>query len=90
MTSNEREHACIFRIVYYLAEVLNFGIHLFHSIVEVRDCCNMRYSSALAVSVALFSSPSVSQGYTNQSEVPLYGLSPPVYPTREFLLFFNL
>ena len=22
--------------------------------------------------------------YTNVSEVPLYGLSPPVYPTREY------
>jgi hypothetical protein len=23
-------------------------------------------------------------GYTNESEVPLYGQSPPVYPTRKF------
>lgn len=25
------------------------------------------------------------QGYTNESEVPLYGLSPPVYPSRKLL-----
>lgn len=43
----------------------------------------MRYSSALAVSVALLPNPVVSQGYTNQSEVPLYGQSPPVYPSRK-------
>jgi hypothetical protein len=43
----------------------------------------MRYSSAVAVSVALLPNLAVSQGYTNESEVPLYGLSPPVYPTRK-------
>lgn len=43
----------------------------------------MRYSSALAVSVALLPNPVISQGYTNKSEVPLYGQSPPVYPSRE-------
>lgn len=25
------------------------------------------------------------QGYTDESEVPLYGLSPPVYPSRKFI-----
>jgi hypothetical protein len=44
----------------------------------------MRYSGVLAVSIALLPSLSLSQGYTNESEVPLYGLSPPVYPTREY------
>ncbi|KAH8727042.1 beta-glucosidase-like protein [Phaeosphaeriaceae sp. PMI808] len=43
----------------------------------------MKYSGALVASVALFASPSVSQGYTNESEVHLYGLSPPVYPTPQ-------
>ncbi|KAG9190353.1 beta-glucosidase [Alternaria panax] len=41
----------------------------------------MRYSSAVAVSFALLPNLAVSQGYTNESEVPLYGLSPPVYPS---------
>lgn len=44
----------------------------------------MKYPSALALGIALFPGLSVSQGYTNESEVPLYGLSPPVYPTREY------
>ncbi|KAI4667384.1 uncharacterized protein J4E79_002070 [Alternaria viburni] len=41
----------------------------------------MRYSSAVTVSFALLPNLAVSQGYTNESEVPFYGLSPPVYPT---------
>jgi beta-glucosidase len=45
----------------------------------------MKYSSTLTVGVALFPGLTSSQGYTNQSEVPLYGLSPPVYPTRKHL-----
>jgi beta-glucosidase len=49
----------------------------------------MKYSSALAVSIALFADISAAQGYTNQSEVPLYGQSPPVYPTREFYYIFR-
>jgi beta-glucosidase len=43
----------------------------------------MRYSSAVAASFALLPNLVVSQGYTNESEVPLYGLSPPVYPSRK-------
>ena len=44
----------------------------------------MRYLDSLALGLALFPGVSVAQGYTNESEVPLYGLSPPVYPTREY------
>ncbi|OAK95119.1 beta-glucosidase-like protein [Phaeosphaeriaceae sp. SRC1lsM3a] len=43
----------------------------------------MRYTGAFAVSAALLPTVAVAQGYTNESEVPLYGLSPPVYPTPE-------
>jgi hypothetical protein len=50
----------------------------------------MRYSSALAVSVTLLPNSVVSQGYTNQSEVPLYGLSPPVYPSRKHFGHFRM
>jgi hypothetical protein len=28
----------------------------------------------------------IASGYTNVSEVPYYGLSPPVYPTRKLML----
>lgn len=42
----------------------------------------MKTSSLIALSIALYADQSLSQGYTNESEVPLYGLSPPVYPTR--------
>ncbi|KAF1920656.1 beta-glucosidase-like protein [Ampelomyces quisqualis] len=38
----------------------------------------MKYTSAIA---ALLPTLAVTQGYTNESEVPLYGLSPPVYPS---------
>ncbi|KAJ4363719.1 hypothetical protein N0V95_001035 [Ascochyta clinopodiicola] len=41
----------------------------------------MKSSDLIALSIALFSNPSLSQGYTNQSEVPLYGQSPPIYPS---------
>jgi len=41
----------------------------------------MKSSSLIALSIALYADQSLSQGYTNESEVPLYGLSPPVYPT---------
>ena len=52
---------------------------------KVTQAETMKSSSILALSVALFSGPSLSQGYTNQSEVPLYGQSPPVYPSRKFI-----
>jgi beta-glucosidase len=42
----------------------------------------MKYFDALALSLALFPNVAFSQGYTNESEVSLYGLSPPVYPSR--------
>ncbi|KAH6638223.1 beta-glucosidase-like protein [Boeremia exigua] len=41
----------------------------------------MKSSHLLALSIALFSRSSLSQGYTNESEVPLYGQSPPIYPS---------
>ncbi|KAF2855945.1 glycoside hydrolase family 3 protein [Plenodomus tracheiphilus IPT5] len=42
----------------------------------------MKYSSSfLAALAALTPAPAVSQGYTNESQVPLYGLSPPIYPS---------
>ncbi|KAF2125849.1 glycoside hydrolase family 3 protein [Dothidotthia symphoricarpi CBS 119687] len=41
----------------------------------------MKSSSLLTLCVALFPSLAFSQGYTNESEVHLYGLSPPVYPS---------
>jgi hypothetical protein len=44
----------------------------------------MKYFDALALSLALFPYVAFSQGYTNESEVHLYGLSPPVYPSRKF------
>jgi beta-glucosidase len=43
----------------------------------------MKYFDALALSLALFPNVAFSQGYTNESEVHLYGLSPPVYPSRK-------
>ena len=43
----------------------------------------MRSCNLLALGIALFTDPSFAQGYTNESEVPLYGQSPPVYPTRK-------
>ncbi|XP_014560429.1 glycoside hydrolase family 3 protein [Bipolaris victoriae FI3] len=43
----------------------------------------MRFADALALAIALFPGLSVAQGYTNESEVPLYGLSPPVYPSPQ-------
>jgi beta-glucosidase len=49
----------------------------------------MKYFDALALSLALFPNVAFSQGYTNESEVPLYGLSPPVYPSREFCISFH-
>lgn len=48
----------------------------------------MRFADALALAIALFPGLSVAQGYTNESEVPLYGLSPPVYPSREYICIF--
>lgn len=45
--------------------------------------CKMKSSDLIALSIALFSGPAFAQGYTNQSEVPFYGQSPPVYPSRE-------
>jgi beta-glucosidase len=47
-----------------------------------RSSAEMKSSSLIALSIALYADQSLSQGYTNESEVPLYGLSPPVYPTR--------
>ncbi|KAI8941426.1 hypothetical protein NX059_002648 [Plenodomus lindquistii] len=42
----------------------------------------MKYpSSFLAVLAAVAPTPAASQGYTNKSEVPLYGSSPPIYPS---------
>ncbi|KAH7355787.1 beta-glucosidase-like protein [Pyrenochaeta sp. MPI-SDFR-AT-0127] len=41
----------------------------------------MKTFSLLTLGVSLFPAISVSQGYTNESEVHLYGLSPPVYPS---------
>ncbi|KAH7085322.1 beta-glucosidase-like protein [Paraphoma chrysanthemicola] len=41
----------------------------------------MKAFDILALSLALFPSFTLSQGFTNESEVPLYGLSPPVYPS---------
>ncbi|KAJ4992147.1 glycosyl hydrolase family 3 N terminal domain-containing protein [Stagonosporopsis vannaccii] len=41
----------------------------------------MKSSHLIALSIALFSGSGLSQGYTNESEVPLYGQSPPVYPS---------
>ncbi|KAI9740353.1 MAG: hypothetical protein M1834_004932 [Cirrosporium novae-zelandiae] len=40
----------------------------------------------LAVAAALIPSSFGLSGYTNVSEVPLYGLSPPVYPSRELTI----
>lgn len=50
----------------------------------------MKSSNVIALSIALFSGSSLCQGYTNESEVPLYGLSPPVYPSRSLLLTQNM
>lgn len=49
---------------------------------RLEDNSMMRSSSLLALSIALFPSHAFSQGYTNESEVHLYGQSPPVYPSR--------
>lgn len=45
----------------------------------------MKHSGALALALTVFPEITFSQGYTNQTEVPLYGLSPPVYPSRTSL-----
>jgi hypothetical protein len=44
----------------------------------------MKTLNVVALSVAFLPTLAVSQGYTNDSEVTLYGLSPPVYPSRKF------
>jgi beta-glucosidase len=43
----------------------------------------MKSCDLVALSIVLFSGPAFAQGYTNESEVSLYGQSPPVYPSRE-------
>ncbi|KAK3075000.1 hypothetical protein LTR53_002097 [Teratosphaeriaceae sp. CCFEE 6253] len=40
-------------------------------------------SSSLATVLAIGGAHVAAQGYTNESEVPYYGLSPPVYPTPQ-------
>jgi hypothetical protein len=42
----------------------------------------MKVFLSVAAVVALLSNQSFA-GWTNVSEVPLYGLSPPIYPTRK-------
>lgn len=43
----------------------------------------LSYSSLLLGVYAVCATAYTSPSYTNQSEIPLYGLSPPVYPTPE-------
>ena len=42
----------------------------------------MKLSSSILVAASVLA-PSSLAAYTNESEVPYYGLSPPVYPTRK-------
>ena len=43
--------------------------------------------SALPAIILSFCPFTTGQGYTNESEVPYYGLSPPVYPTRKLIIY---
>lgn len=77
--TSERE--CHGHAIYKFAGFLGFLI-LCACVVYPKELYTMRLSTDFAL-LAL-SSVCLGQGYTNESEVPFYGQSPPVYPSRKY------
>jgi hypothetical protein len=72
-----RKDACVYAVAYYLSSLCRrYDRTLLQHIMKF--CCSVVVSCALLLGLP------AAQGYTNQSEIPLYGLSPPVYPSRTF------